>query len=48
MLARLKELSPREWNLLHVAVVDIRDNTFIGRLFFGVVKTEEEFVILCF
>ena len=24
-----------EWHLLHVAIVDLRDDVFIGRLFFG-------------
>lgn len=35
VLARGKALSKKEWSLLHVAVVELRDNTFIGRLFFG-------------
>eukprot|EP00210_Caulerpa_lentillifera_P007630 g7287.t1 len=41
VLERFETLNPNEWHLLHVAVVDIIDNTFIGRLYFGDPETDE-------
>lgn len=35
VLNRGKAISKRDWTLLHVAVVELRGSTFIGRLFFG-------------
>jgi len=41
ILEYYRELQPLEWHLLHVAIVDIRDDVFIGRLFFGNPETGE-------
>ncbi|KAK9817987.1 hypothetical protein WJX72_005385 [[Myrmecia] bisecta] len=35
VLQRGQEISKRDWRLLRIAVVDMRNNIFIGRLFFG-------------
>ena len=35
ILRRGRELSDRDWALVRVAIVDLREGTFIGRLFFG-------------
>jgi len=41
LLDRGKELSMRDWHLLHVAIVELRESTFIGRLYFGDPTTNE-------
>ena len=35
VLERGQEISKREWKLIRVAIVEMRDNTYIGRIFFG-------------
>ena len=35
VLERGQELSKREWKLIRVAIVEMRDSTYIGRIFFG-------------
>jgi bifunctional DNase/RNase len=35
VLQRGQEISKRTWNVLRVAVVELRGNTFVGRIFFG-------------
>lgn len=35
VLERGQELSKREWKLVRVAIVEMRDSTYIGRIFFG-------------
>lgn len=35
VLLRGQEVSKRDWKLLHVAIVEIRENTYYARLFFG-------------
>ena len=41
MLERGQEISKREWKLIRVAIVDIQNSTYIGRLFFGDRETGE-------
>ncbi len=41
MLERGQEISKREWKLIRVAIVDIQNSTYIGRLFFGDRETAE-------
>lgn len=41
IIERGKELSIQDWHLLHVAIVELKENTFIGRLFFGDPETNE-------
>ena len=35
MLQRGQEISKRDWKVLRVAITELRDSTYIGRLFFG-------------
>ena len=35
VLQRGQEVSKRDWKVLRVAIVELRDQTYIGRLFFG-------------
>ena len=35
VLGRGRELSSKDWELARTAIVDLRDNIFIGRMFFG-------------
>ena len=35
LLERAKGQDGSSWSLLHVAIVELRDNVFMGRLFFG-------------
>jgi bifunctional DNase/RNase len=35
VLERGQQISKRDWKLLRIAIVDLRNNTFYGRLFFG-------------
>lgn len=41
VLERGQEISKREWKLIRVAIVDIKNSTYIGRLFFGDKETGE-------
>jgi hypothetical protein len=41
VLERGQEISKREWKLIRVAIVDIQNSTYIGRLFFGDRETGE-------
>ena len=41
ILERGKAISNREWRLSHVAIVDMRNSTYIGRIFFGDSETGE-------
>ena len=35
VLQRGQDISKRDWKVLRVAIVELRDQTYIGRLFFG-------------
>jgi bifunctional DNase/RNase len=35
VLQRGQDISKRDWKVLRVAIVELRDSTYIGRLFFG-------------
>ena len=35
VLQRGQDVSKRDWKVLRVAIVELRDQTYIGRLFFG-------------
>lgn len=35
VLERGQEISKRDWKLIRVAIVEMKDNTYIGRIFFG-------------
>lgn len=35
MLERGQEISKRDWRVVRVAIVELRQQTYIGRLFFG-------------
>lgn len=41
MLQRGQDISNRDWELLRVAIVDMRNNTYVARLFFGNQETGE-------
>ena len=41
MLERGQEISKREWKLIRVAIVEMQNSTYIGRLFFGDKETGE-------
>ena len=41
VLQRGQELSKREWKVVRVAIVDMTNKTYIGRLFFGDKETGE-------
>ncbi|DBB13695.1 TPA: hypothetical protein ACH3X3_000713 [Trebouxia sp. C0006] len=41
VLERGQDISKREWKLIRVAIVDIQNSTYIGRLFFGDRETGE-------
>ena len=41
VLGRGQEISNRDWKLIRVAIVEMRDNTYIGRLFFGDKEADE-------
>ena len=42
ILQRGKEVSKQNWELLRVAVVDLQEYVFLGRLFFGDGATGEQ------
>ncbi len=45
MLSRGQEISKKDWKLVRVAIVDLRNNVYYGRLFFGEAGSAEDKIV---